>query len=199
VGGPGIVVVVDGPSSVGKTLTVAGLQAGWPRVRPGPLVDAGLDRALSALGGAALPRWWELIQRYEPVGGPPERVVWGPMGRELVAGMHRAAAAWAGAGFDVVVDHVLLDRTTAADLRAVLDGLTVVHVGLTCDPDVLEAREAERDDRTLGQALLQLRQTADVAVRDVVLDTTLATTEELVEAILDEVAARLEGGGTTRG
>jgi chloramphenicol 3-O phosphotransferase len=191
VSGTGIVVVLDGPSSVGKSTTVAALQAAWPRVRPGPLIDAGLDRALRALGASALPRWWELIQRYDPAtADPPHRVLWGPLGRELVTGMHRAAAAWAQAGFDVAVDHVLLDRTTATDLRASLDGLDVVHVGLVCDADVLEAREAERTDRTLGQAVAQLRQTRDVVERDLVLDTTMATTEELVDAILGEVRRR---------
>jgi chloramphenicol 3-O phosphotransferase len=188
VSGTGIVVVLDGPSSVGKSTTVAALQTAWPRVRPGPLIDAGLDRALGAMGSSALPRWWDLIQRYDPsTADPPHRVLWGPLGRELVTGMHRAAAAWAQAGFDVVIDHVLLDRMTAVDLHGTLEGLAVTHIGLVCDADVLEAREAERPNRTLGQAVAQLHQTRDVVERDLVLDTTMATTDELVDAILERL------------
>jgi chloramphenicol 3-O phosphotransferase len=184
----GLVVVLDGASSVGKSLTLEGLQRSWPEVRSGPLLDVGLDRAIAALGRRALPRWWDLIQRYEPPPpADPERVVWGPLGRELVGGMHRAAASWAHAGFDVAVDHVLLDRTTARDLLGALDGLPLLHVGLVCDEDVLEAREAERRERTLGQAVAQQRQARDVAARDLVLDTSEATTDELVAEILAAV------------
>jgi chloramphenicol 3-O phosphotransferase len=187
-------VVLDGASSVGKSLTLEALQRAWPQVRSGPLLDVGIDRALAALG-RTLPRWWDLIQRYEPPPpADPERVVWGPLGRELVGGMHRAAASWARAGFDVAVDHVLLDRTTARDLVASLAGLPVVHVGLVCDEDVLEAREAERRERTLGQALAQQRQTLEVAVRDLVLDTSEATTDELVAAILEVVEVQADRG-----
>lgn len=187
-------VVIDGPSSVGKSTTVAALQEDWPRVGTGPLLDVGLDQTLGSLGSATLPRWWDLIHSYDPSHDEPfERVTWGPLGRELIGVMHRAAALWARAGFDVVVEHVLLDRITATDLAASLDGLPVLHVGLTCDPDVLEDRE--RDHLGLagiapGGALAELAATQDVAVRDLLLDTTEMATEEIVDAILEELVRR---------
>lgn len=187
----GLVVVLDGASGVGKTHTLRALQKAWPRVRQGPLLDVGLDRTLDAFGSRTLPRWWDLIQRSEPP--PPaatERVSWGPLGRELVTGMHQVAAAWARTGFDVVLEHVLLDRTTGLDLGRALAGLPVLHVGLVCDEDVLEAREAERRRRSVGLAVAQQRQTADVAARHVLLDTTMSTTEELVEELLAAVGER---------
>jgi chloramphenicol 3-O phosphotransferase len=188
---PGLAIVLDGPSSVGKTTTVEALQGAWPAVCPGPLLDVGLDRALWSFGPRGLERWWELLQRYERDGdGEVTRVRWGPLGRDLVEAMHHTAATWAQAGWDIVVDHVLLDRATATDLRGALQGLPVLHVGLVCDPVVLADREDEREDRTVGQAVAQLSQTVDVADRDVVLDTTETTTEELVTAIVEEVRAR---------
>jgi chloramphenicol 3-O phosphotransferase len=187
----GLVVVLDGASGVGKTHTLRGLQKAWPRVRQGPLLDVGLDRALDAFGPRTLPRWWDLIQRCDPPPpAAPARVSWGPLGRELVTGLHQVAATWARTGFDVVLEHVLLDRTTANDLGRALADLPVLHVGLICDEDVLEAREAERRRRTLGLAVAQQRQTADVAERHVLLDTTMATTEELVEELLAAVGER---------
>jgi chloramphenicol 3-O phosphotransferase len=187
---PGVVVVLDGPSCVGKTTTLEALQEAWPHVRPGPLLDLGLDRTLGTFGLRGLGRWWELILRADrDPDGEVSRVGWGPLGRDLVEVMHRVAATWAGMGWDVAVDHVLLDRSTARDLRTVLDGLPVLHVALVCDPVVLADREAEQD-REQGQAVVEARQTANVSDRDLVLDTTEATTEELVEVILGELATR---------
>jgi chloramphenicol 3-O-phosphotransferase len=111
-----------------------------------------------------------------------------------VIGMHRSAAAWAHAGMDVAIDHVLLDRPTVDDLRTALVGLEVLHVGLICDPDVLEDREREvhgaGPGRGLGTAVAQLEITRDIAARDLILDTTEATTGELVDRILLAVERR---------
>jgi chloramphenicol 3-O phosphotransferase len=187
----GVVVVLDGPSCVGRSTTLAGLQAAWPEVRSGPLLEVGLDAMLDSFGPGER-RWHRLIlpdvARSE--GGTAPHVHWGPLGREMVVAMHRAAAAWARAGVDVAIDHLLLDHATARDLASCLDGLRVVHVGLTCDPDVLEERERELHGAT-GMAVAQLHTTADVAIRDLVLDTSQSTTDELVEAVLIDVRRRL--------
>lgn len=186
----GMVVVLDGPTMVGRTTTLHGLQRAWPEVRSGPLLEAGLDAALAAFGPSAR-RWAELVLPSAP---PPDaahpRVTWGPLGRELVAGMHRVAATWARAGMDVAMDHTLFNHATVADLQAATEGLAVLHVGLICDPDVLEDRELEAGSRTRGLAVAQLRAHREEVRPDLVLDTTEATTEELVEVILAEVAVR---------
>jgi chloramphenicol 3-O phosphotransferase len=192
---PGLVVVLDGPSSVGKTTVLELLQDRWADLRSRPLLEAGLDRTLWSIGQPALMRWWPLIQQYGPHGAdPPTQVGWGPLGRELTASMHRAAATWAADGWDVAMDHVLLDGATVADLRDALAGLTVVHVGLTCDEDELARREAERDDRTLGQAVVQARVTREVCRRDLVLDTTAATPQETTSALVAHVRTVLGSG-----
>ncbi|MFO7778323.1 MAG: hypothetical protein R6V28_08230 [Nitriliruptoraceae bacterium] len=189
--GPGLVLVLDGPTMVGRTTTLHALQRAWPQVRSGPLLEAGLDIAVQAFGPTAS-RWAELVLPSIP---PPDteqpRVTWGPLGRELVAGMHRVAAAWAHSGMDVAMDHSLFNHATVVDLYAALDGLEVVHVGLICDPDVLDDREREAGSPTRGLAVAQLRAHRAEVRPDLVLDTTEATTEELVEVILDVVAARL--------
>ena len=189
----GLMVVLDGPTMVGRTTTLHGLQRAWPEVRSGPLLEAGLDAALAAFGPGAR-RWAELVLPSAP---PPDadhpRVTWGPLGRELVAGMHRVAATWSRAGMDVAVDHTLFNHATVADLHAATEGLEVLHVGLICDPDVLEDREREAGSRTRGLAVAQLRAHREEVRPDLVLDTTEATTEELVEIILAEVAGRTRG------
>lgn len=191
----GIVVVLDGPAQVGRTTTLRALQAAWPQVRSGPLLEVGLDAAVASFGPTA-GRWDRLVlpqlaDEVDDDGAVRRGAHYGPLGRELVPAMHRAAAAWAVGGFDVALDHVLLDRAIAADLETALQGLLVFHVRLTCDPDVLEDRELEAGVNPAGTALAQLNALRHVPARDVELDTTETSTEELVEVVLAEVARRL--------
>lgn len=195
--GAGLVLVLDGPSSVGRTTTLRALADVWPTRRGGPLLEVGLEAALGALGPGAGARLGPLLDRvaHGPAGAAP-RLQRGPLARELVGGMHRAAVAWAAAGFDVALDHLLADAAVAADLRTVTAGLPLLVVGLTCDPVVLEDRE-ERLGRERGRAVAETAALAaaaassGAALHDAVLDTTAATTDELVEAVLDLVGRRL--------
>lgn len=192
---PGIVVVLDGPAQVGRTTTLHALQEAWPRVRSGPLLEAGLDQAVAAFGPTAA-RWSQLVlpgsqDTVDDAGALRGHVGFGPLGRELVPAMHRAAGAWARGGFDVAIDHALLDRATELDLATALEGLRVVHVRLTCDPDVLEYRELEAGAGPAGTAVAQLHALREGSPGDLELDTTETDTGELVEVILAEVARRL--------
>jgi chloramphenicol 3-O phosphotransferase len=184
----GRMLVLDGASSVGKTTTIRALQRRWIDVQGGPLLEAGLDTARAALGPGARGRWADLLDRVEPtVAGRPPRFRYGPLGRELIGGMHRSAAAWARAGFDVALDHVILDTAMLADLHDAATGLELIIVGMTCDPVVLDDREVDRiatvGDVTRGRALAQVAAVLEVAHAHTV-DTTAATTDEIVEEIL---------------
>lgn len=186
---PGLIVILDGPSGVGTSTTLEALQQAWSQVRTEPLLDVGLDRTLTAFG-PELDRWWDLLT---PVVTAAERgaVHWGPLGRELISGMHRAAAAWASAGWDVALDHLLLDRTTLSDLRQAVGGLPVLHVGLTCHPDVLVQRGRASGGGAPPGLLWQLDAFEAVTGRDLVLDTSDMTVDEAVDVILVAVSRRL--------
>ena len=192
---PGFVLVIDGPSGVGVSTTLSGLQEAWPRVRPGPLLDAGIDHTFAGFG-PELTRWWDLIEAPESTGDVGAH--WGPLGRELIRTMPRVAAMWAHAGWDVGIDHVLRDRPTATELREAVADLPHLHVGLTCHPDVLEDRvrgsgPPEAAELRASKSLAELAVFGSVAQRHLVLDTTEMATDELVAEILAEVEARLRG------
>jgi chloramphenicol 3-O-phosphotransferase len=194
----GLVLVLDGPTGVGRTTTLRGLQSAWPARRGGPLLEAGLDAARAALGPGTAGRLGPLIDRIERgrAGSPPRHHL-GPLGRELVAGMHRAAVAWAASGVDVALDHLLVDAALVADLRAAVGDLPLLVVAMTCDPVVLEDREERTPGAARGRAaaetaaLSAARDGAGAVAHDLVLDTTAATTDELVAEVLDLVDRRL--------
>jgi len=189
----GLVLVLDGPSSVGKSTTLEALQRRWPVEHSGPLMVAGLDVARAALGPGGRGRWADLLDRVEPsVAGRPPRFRYGPLGRELVSGMHRAAAAWARAGFDVALDHCIVDTAMLADLRRACDGVPMVVIGMTCDPVVLDDRESDRRDVVPGRSAAQRSAVLEVT-HEAEVDTTSATTDEVVADVLRHVA-RLRRG-----
>ena len=87
----------------------------------------------------------------EPQAEPPV-VRLGALGRRLFAAYRRTAAAWAHAGFDVLVDDVCFDEQCVRDWEDALNGLRVTWVALSCDPQVAAARELARGDRLVGLA-----------------------------------------------
>jgi len=183
----GLVLVLDGPSSVGKSTTLEALQRRWPGERSGPLVAAGLDTTRAQLGPGGRGRWAELVDSVEPsIAGRPPRFRYGPLGRELIAGMHRAAATWARAGFDVGLDHCITDTAMLADLRRACDGVPLLVIGMTCDPVVLDDRELDRHDVAEGRSAAQRAAVLEVH-HEASIDTTEATTEEVVAEVLEVV------------
>ena len=189
----GLVLVLDGPSSVGKSTTLGALQRRWPVEHSGPLVVAGLDATRALLGPGGRGRWAELVDRVEPsVAGRPPVFRYGPLGRELVAGMHRVAATWARSGFDVGLDHCIVDTAMLADLRRACDGVPLLVIGMTCDAVVLDDREIDRSDVVEGRSAAQRAAVLEVQ-HEAVIDTTEATTDEVVAEVL-EIVRRFRRG-----
>ena len=99
--------------------------------------------------------------------------------RPAEAAWYRGLAAIARYGTGLIIDEVFLGgRTSQERLAEALSDLSVLWVGVHCDPDVAAAREAERPDRIVGMARLQAEQVHEGVVYDVVVDTTHATTDE---------------------
>jgi chloramphenicol 3-O phosphotransferase len=70
-------------------------------------------------------------------------------------GYHRAVAALASTGNDVIMDYPLSERWRLDDLVAVLHGYDVTLVEVRCSPDELDRRERLRGDRPVGLARSQ--------------------------------------------
>jgi chloramphenicol 3-O phosphotransferase len=69
--------------------------------------------------------------------------------------MHRAMLALAENGFNLLADHVLVEADWVQDCADLFASQRAYLIGIRCPLEVLEQREKERRDRTLGQARLQ--------------------------------------------
>ena len=180
-----MIVVLNGTSSSGKSTLAKALQDLLPK----PALLVGIDTFVFALPRRFVndPAHWAEVFSYEYVDGVIDRVTPAPLGDRLVRGLHRAVAALAEDGLDVVVDHVLLSQDWADDLAACVASYDVLRVGVTCPVDVLDEREAARGDRTVGQARAQHAVVHTFLDYDVVVDTSVDSPEECARRVAAQV------------
>jgi chloramphenicol 3-O phosphotransferase len=177
------VVVLNGGSSSGKSSLAACLQ----RRLEGTWLSLGIDDLIRALSHGPLDTG---------AGGTLEI---SPDGAVVVTEAFRAAelawydglAAMARAGASVIIDEVFLGGgSSQARLQAALGGLSVIWVGVHCDPAVAESREIQRADRNVGMARAQAERVHRGVVYDFVVDTSNATPEECAEAFANWMRAQ---------
>jgi chloramphenicol 3-O phosphotransferase len=107
--------------------------------------------------------------------------------RRTRLGYHRAVAAVASVGNDVIMDYPLSETWRLDDLLDVLEGYDVTLVDVRCSSDELERRERARGDRPVGLARSQntfRHNDCDIAV-----DNTTRSPEACAAAIATELAA----------
>jgi chloramphenicol 3-O phosphotransferase len=194
-------ILVNGPSSAGKTTLCRALQAAIAD----PYLVVGFDdfvfmSAPRYYRGADTGRQSE-TDAFTALGvevvttSPPEAPVkvtarFGPVFRRLLDSMAPAVRALVDGGNVVIFDHVLHDRAMYASYRAAAAGLDVFTVGVTCPIDVLEARERARGDRVRGRARGLVDVVHSFCAYDVMVDTAALLPDGCVEAILAALAAR---------
>ncbi|HVX45158.1 MAG TPA: AAA family ATPase [Mycobacteriales bacterium] len=187
---PGRVVMLVGTSSAGKSTTAAALQSCFDEHH----LLVGFDVFLRMID----PRWGghgpytQQGFRYDPStvdgsGALVSTISCGPVGERILNGTHRAVAALARAGNDVIVDEMLLDENVLADWRAALDGLCVYVVQVQAPVEVMVVRERERG-QAAGLARGHLPANT-LASYDIAVDTSLKTPAECAADIAAAIAA----------
>lgn len=176
-GDTGRIIFLNGTSSSGKSSLVRALQEQLEQ----PFLDAGLDRFLWMLPSRCLrqPGWDDVLGR---------AVQAGETGHRLVYGMHRAILALSQAGVNVIADHVLVEPAWLEDCCELFAGLPAYLVGVRCPLEVLEQREKQRKDRTLGQARMQFPLVHAHGVYDFEVDTSM----DDAQACARKIAAHIE-------
>jgi chloramphenicol 3-O phosphotransferase len=174
------VVVLNGASSSGKTSLARALQ----RLLPYHYLTFGIDSLIAAmplqLDGAA-----EGLLIH-----PDGRVEVGPAFLALESAWRRGLAAMARSGVRLVLDEVLLGGgEEQRQWNEALAGLSVLWVGVHCDPDVIAAREAARGDRVAGMAALQAAYVHQGVAYDLEVDTSRASPEACAALVAERVLA----------
>ncbi|MFK3965035.1 chloramphenicol phosphotransferase CPT family protein [Ensifer adhaerens] len=98
-------------------------------------------------------------------------------------GFHRSIAAFAEAGNDLIVEHIVEEKSWADDIRRQTAHLDIFWIGVHAPIEDLERRERERGDRTIGEARFHLK-THDYCAYDLEVDTR-ETTDQIAARIVD--------------
>jgi chloramphenicol 3-O phosphotransferase len=188
-------ILVNGPSSAGKTTLCRALQAAIER----PYLVVGFDdfifmsatryyRGADTTEQSQTDAWTALgaeMVRTSPPGAPVSMMArFGPVFRHLLDAMAPAVRTLIDRGNPVIFDHVLHDRSMYESYLAASAGLDVFTVGVTCPLDVLEMRERARGDRVLGRARGLSEVVHTFCAYDTMIDTGTMTPEACVKTVL---------------
>jgi chloramphenicol 3-O phosphotransferase len=88
----------------------------------------------------------------------------------------------------VLADHVLVEQEWAIDCARLFADVPAYLIGIHCPLEVLEERERQRHDRTLGQARLQFPVIHKYVIYDLEVDTSLSSAAECADAIIQRLA-----------
>lgn len=169
------IIVVNAASSAGGTTIARKLQNVLPDVRLLLGVDAFLD---------ALPDWAvrdDVGIRFATDGG----IEVAPDYHAREDAWYRMLAELARNGQPLVLDEVMLNGGAGQErLRGLFADVSSFWVGVRCDPDVAEAREAKRPDRVTGMARDQFERVHAGVGYDVVVDGGTDTPDDAVDEIL---------------
>ena len=194
-------ILVNGPSSAGKTTLCRALQAkiSHPYLVTGfddfifmaaPRYYRGADTARQSDRNLFTAQGVEMVTTSKPGEAPCVVAKFGPTFRSLIGAMAPAVRALVDSGNAVIFDHVLHDKAMYESYLAAAAGLDVFKIGVTCSLDQLEERERARGDRVLGRARGLVDVVHTFTDYDVTVDTGSISTEDCTSAILGALSAR---------
>lgn len=173
------IILLNGVGSVGKSSIAKALQSIAQDVFLHVEMDAFLDMLPERSFGHPDGLVFEPIQED---GKPSIAIMTGPVAERVFRGMRHAIAAMAEQGNNLIVDDVMLGRD-AADYGTLLAGFEVYWVGVFAPLEILEARERQRGDRTVGLARWQYDRVHKGIAYDLEIDTASATPLACAELI----------------
>ena len=182
----GTVIILNGPSSVGKSSIIKAFQA----KQNTPWLGTGIDH----LYVGVIPLNWlddkpehhaiMTTATTEDEAGPTVTAVFGPGGENVIRGMHRSIAAYAHAGNNQIVDYIKYENAWLEDLQNVLRGINVIWVGVKASLESIEQREKTRGTSPVGHARSHYDTVHEGMNYDLILDTDSLTSEQAADEII---------------
>jgi chloramphenicol 3-O phosphotransferase len=162
----GKIILINGASSAGKSTLARSLQQQLPE----PFLHWSFDhlRESNALPMARI-RNGELD--------------WARMRPAVFDGFHRCLPAFARAGNNLIVDHIIEQEQWLADLVELLAPFDVFFVGVHCPLPELERRERQRGNRRPGEARRDFETVHRSTEYDLEIDATQPTEENVARLI----------------
>ncbi len=102
----------------------------------------------------------------------------------MVSGMNRSIAVMSEEHNNLIVDHVVVDKSWLDQCLELLAGRYVLFVGLHCPLEELERRERKRDSRRQGFARAQIENIHRGKIYDIELDTHVLSVQQCAEKVL---------------
>lgn len=102
----------------------------------------------------------------------------------LVVGYHAAAVGLLSTGNRLILDNAITREIWRLDLEERLREFSVLRVGVTCEPSILNGRERARGDRAIGTAEREAKVVHSGWSYDIMVDTTSRTSEACARDIL---------------
>ena len=132
---PGKIIILNGPSSSGKTTLALAIQKQLDL----PFIRFSFDLFIDH---KAFPL--EQIKS--------GRFSWDQMRPSIFRGLHQCLPALATAGNNIIFDHIIETKAWLYELVSLISELDVFFVGVHCSLPELERREMQRGDRRPGEA-----------------------------------------------
>jgi chloramphenicol 3-O phosphotransferase len=149
----GKIIIINGPSSSGKTTLAFALQ----KQSDIPFIRFSFDLFLD---NRSLPM--EAIRS--------GAFSWDAMKPSVVRGIQQCVPALAMAGNNIIFDHIIETKPLLHHLIQSVSALDVFFVGLHCSLPELERRELQRGNRRVGEARADLETVHNITSYDVELD-----------------------------
>ena len=189
------IILLNGCSSSGKTTLALKLQ----QILPEPYQHIALDQFRDGMpGGVRGFNSPDCDPGAQGLNVVPEcrdgqwvtNIEFGDYGERILAGMRRTVATLWQSGCSVIVDDLLFKQSYLQDYLQVLEPTRTWFIGVRCNSDVVEAREAQRPGRFPGTAIAHFEQIHQHGVPyDLEVDTSYNSPKDTAERIKERLSS----------
>lgn len=196
----GIIIILNGPSSAGKSSIQEKIQDNSDLLYLKMGFDAFFDALLPRFDMQELINTKKVMQYtkegefirgikllYDDCGNQSVSLCLGSAAQRVIKGMHQAILAYAKTGNNIVVDYTLYNEFLLYDLLKYYSATKTYFVGVFCPLNVLEERERVRGIMPVGYARSHYFSVHNKCLYDLEVDTSVLTPEQCGQKILDFV------------